>query len=122
MKKLAKKLSERLRSLREAKGLSQQELATGADVSMSLVSKLEQGTKADPRVSTVLALASALGVAPGDLLNDLFARPEAGPEPTPEAAGGTDPAPERAEAVGNGQAAGKGKSKKRKRKRKQKKA
>ena len=105
MKKLARKLSERLRSLREAKGLSQQELATGADVSMSLVSKLEQGKKADPRVSTVLALASALGVAPGDLLNDLFTRAEAGPEAAPEAAGepaGAAAAPEGAEAAGNG--------------------
>jgi transcriptional regulator with XRE-family HTH domain len=121
MKKLAKKLSERLRSLREAKGLSQQELATGADVSMSLVSKLEQGKKADPRVSTVLALASALGVTPGDLLNDLFARAEPRSEGPPEAAAPPAAAPEGAEAVGNGHPAGKGK-KKGKRKRKQKNA
>ena len=114
MKKLAKKLSERLRSLREAKGLSQQELATGADVSMSLVSKLEQGKKADPRVSTVLALAKTLGVPPGDLLNDLFARP--GPEATPETAAPPAAAPEGAAGVGNGPTARKGKSKKGKRK------
>jgi transcriptional regulator with XRE-family HTH domain len=89
---------------------------------MSLVSKLEQGKKADPRVSTVLALASALGVPPGDLLNDLFARPRPGPEATPEAAAPPAAAPEGAAGVGNGPPARKGKPKKGKRKRKQEKA
>ena len=70
-KELAQALSERLRALREAKGLSQQDLAMGAGVSMSLVAKLEQGKKADPRVSTVLALASTLGVGPGAMLDNL---------------------------------------------------
>ena len=96
MKKLARALSERLRSLRETGGLSQQELATRADLSMSLVAKMEQGKKADPRVSTVLALAGALGVRPGDLLNDLFpnhagaanAEGGAGPENGEQAEGG----------------------------------
>lgn len=42
------------------------------DLSLSLVAKLEQGKKADPRASTLLSLATALGVRPGELLNDLF--------------------------------------------------
>jgi transcriptional regulator with XRE-family HTH domain len=69
--RLAQLLSERLRSLREAKGVSQQELATGAGLSMSLVAKLEQGKKADPRVSTLLALASALDATPGAMIDGL---------------------------------------------------
>lgn len=74
--KLAKALSQRIKSLREAAGLSQQEVATRGDLSLSLVAKLEQAKKADPRASTLLALAGALGVRPGQLLDDLFPEPE----------------------------------------------
>ena len=63
-------------------GLSQQDVATRGDLSLSLVAKLEQGKKADPRASTILSLAEALGVQPGQLLDDLFPKPE--PLPTPE--------------------------------------
>jgi transcriptional regulator with XRE-family HTH domain len=70
--KLARALSQRIKRLREAAGLSQQEVATRGDLSLSLVAKLEQGKKADPRASTLLALARALEVRPGDLLDDLF--------------------------------------------------
>jgi transcriptional regulator with XRE-family HTH domain len=78
--KLKKALSQRIKSLREASGLSQQDVATRGDLSLSLVAKLEQGKKADPRASTILALAGALGVKPGQLLDDLFPPAEA-PEP-----------------------------------------
>jgi transcriptional regulator with XRE-family HTH domain len=71
MKKLGKAISKRIKALREASGLSQQEVAVRADLSLSLVAKLEQGKKADPRASTLLALAVALGVPPGQLLDDL---------------------------------------------------
>src|SRR5262245_10926642 len=70
--KLAKALSQRIKGLREAAGLSQQEVAMRGELSLSLVAKLDQGKKADPRASTLLALASALGVRPGRLLDDLF--------------------------------------------------
>src|SRR4051812_16029885 len=69
--KLAKALSQRIKRLREAAGLSQQEVATRGDLSLSLVAKLEQGKKADPRASTLLALAKALEVTPGTLLDGL---------------------------------------------------
>jgi transcriptional regulator with XRE-family HTH domain len=85
--KLAKAISRRIRDLREAAGLSQQDLAVRADLSMSQVAKLEQGKKADPRASTLLALAGALAVAPGKLLEDL--RP-----PLPEGGPDLDVAPE----------------------------
>jgi transcriptional regulator with XRE-family HTH domain len=50
-----------------------------ADLSLSLVAKLEQGKKGDPRASTLLALADALGIKPGAILEDLFA-----PAPAPK--------------------------------------
>lgn len=81
--KLKKALSQRIKSLREATGLSQQDVADRGDLSLSLVAKLEQGKKADPRASTLLALADALGVKPGQLLDDLFPPPEPEP-PAPE--------------------------------------
>jgi transcriptional regulator with XRE-family HTH domain len=84
MKKIvARAFSERLKSMREAAGLSQQEVAMKADLSLSLVAKMEQGKKADPRASTVLALAGALNVKPGRLLDDLLpTAPPAGEVPT----------------------------------------
>jgi transcriptional regulator with XRE-family HTH domain len=51
-----------LKQLREAAGMSQQELAVAAGLSVSIVSQIERGSRSDPRVSTVLALAKALGV------------------------------------------------------------
>lgn len=69
--KLAKAISERIRSLRDDSGLSQQDLAFRANLSLSLVTKLEQGKKADPRTSTLLALAAALDVLPGEIINNL---------------------------------------------------
>ena len=69
--KLSQALSERVRTLREAAGLSQQEIAIKADLSLSQISKLEQGKKADPRASTLIALALALGIKPGQLIDDL---------------------------------------------------
>src|SRR5262245_15670075 len=77
--KLARALSERLKGLREARDMSQQDLAVKADLSLSLVAKLEQGKKADPRASTLLALMSALEVKAGDLLDGLDLSPEPGP-------------------------------------------
>jgi transcriptional regulator with XRE-family HTH domain len=74
--KLAAALSERIKTLREVRGMSQQEVAVKADLSLSLVAKLEQGKKADPRASTLLALMAALDVKAGDLLDNLNLDPE----------------------------------------------
>ena len=71
-KKLARALSARIKALRETTGLSQQEIADRGDLSVSLVAKLEQGKKADPRTSTLLKLARALDVTAGALLDDLL--------------------------------------------------
>jgi transcriptional regulator with XRE-family HTH domain len=73
---LQKKIAYRLRTLREAIGLSQQDVAERAELSLSLIAKMEQGRKADPRASTLLALAGALGVRAGQLIEDLERPPE----------------------------------------------
>jgi transcriptional regulator with XRE-family HTH domain len=73
---LSKNIAYRLRSLREAAGLSQQEVADKADLSLSLITKMEQARKADPRASTIIALAAALGVRPGQLIEDLTPAPD----------------------------------------------
>jgi transcriptional regulator with XRE-family HTH domain len=56
-------LGKRLRELRDASGMTQQGLAIKAGLAVSHVAQIEQGQKADPRISTVAALARALGVA-----------------------------------------------------------
>jgi transcriptional regulator with XRE-family HTH domain len=73
---LSKNIAYRLRTLRETAKMSQQEVAEKADLSLSLIAKMEQGRKADPRASTLLALAGALGVRPGQLIEDLTPPPE----------------------------------------------
>lgn len=59
-------LGPRLRATRRAAGLSQQQLADRAGLSVSAVSKAEQGLT-DPRGPTLEALARALGVTEADL-------------------------------------------------------
>src|SRR5262249_6896984 len=85
--KLAKALSQRIKALREQAGLSQQQMADRGDLSVSLVAKLEQGKKADPRASTLLALARALEVTPGTVLDDLFPPSSDGDETPADADG-----------------------------------
>jgi predicted ATPase/DNA-binding XRE family transcriptional regulator len=55
---------QRLRSLREAAGWSQEELAERARMSTEAVSALERGTRTRPYPATVRALAAALELAP----------------------------------------------------------
>jgi transcriptional regulator with XRE-family HTH domain len=51
-----------LKALREKAGMSQEKLARAANVSTSVVSKLEQKLVIDPAWSTIQRLARALGV------------------------------------------------------------
>jgi transcriptional regulator with XRE-family HTH domain len=53
----------RLRSLRDAAGLTQQALADRAGMRVQMLSRLEQGGRSDPRWSTVCGLATALEVS-----------------------------------------------------------
>jgi transcriptional regulator with XRE-family HTH domain len=47
--------------------MTQQQLATAAGLSLSLVAQIEQGTTGDPKMSTATALARALGVSLDEL-------------------------------------------------------
>jgi predicted ATPase/transcriptional regulator with XRE-family HTH domain len=62
----------RLKSLREAAGFSQEELATIAGLSVHAVSALERGQRRSPHLETVRALSSALDLPPA--VRDAFVR------------------------------------------------
>lgn len=53
-------LAERLRAVREARGLSQTELAQKADISLSNISKIEHQRRTDLKMVTAEKLATAL--------------------------------------------------------------
>ena len=59
----------RLRELREARFLTQQELADTSDVGVATIIRIETGQVA-PHFGTLRKLASALGVEPADLITD----------------------------------------------------
>src|SRR5271166_2428236 len=67
-----------MKTLRERARLTQQELATKADLSWSMVAQIEQGRKPDLRVSTLIRLALALGIRPTELFETFV---EAGIQP-----------------------------------------
>ncbi len=62
-------LKERLKDLREKAGLTQQQVAERAGVSISIVTKIEYGLTEDPRWSTMVALARGLGCSVADLVD-----------------------------------------------------
>ena len=53
---------QRLRELRQAKSMTQSELAEKTGISFAYVSKLETGTKSPPRENIIIALVKALGI------------------------------------------------------------
>lgn len=61
-------IGENLARIRTARGLTQEELAQSSGVSVDTISRLERGTHASARRSTVQALALALGTDPARLL------------------------------------------------------
>jgi len=63
-------IGEQLTRLRTERGMSQLHLARAAGVTKMCVVYLEQGRNKDPHVSTVCALAQALGVKPSRLLEE----------------------------------------------------
>jgi transcriptional regulator with XRE-family HTH domain len=68
--RLIKKFGRNLKEIREKKGISLRDLALEADLSANTISEIELG-KRDPRMTTVVKLASALGIDPADLLPKL---------------------------------------------------
>ena len=62
-----------LRRIRHKAGLSQEALAYAADIHPKHLSDIERANK-DPRLTTVLRLAHALGIEPAELLAALSSR------------------------------------------------
>jgi transcriptional regulator with XRE-family HTH domain len=63
-----RKIGVTLKRLREAKGLSQLQLAKRADVAQAYISEMEAGDKKNPGIETLRKLAKALGVPVAELL------------------------------------------------------
>jgi len=68
---MSKSFGERLRELRELAGLTQQQLATRAGLSLSNLAQTEQGLKGDPKAKTAIALAEALNMSVYDLIGEI---------------------------------------------------
>jgi transcriptional regulator with XRE-family HTH domain len=68
---LAKAFGKRLRTIRLERGLTQEQLAERASVHPTFISNVERGYSA-PTLVTLVRLARALGVKPGDLTDDLL--------------------------------------------------
>lgn len=60
-----------LREMREARGLSQAEVATRGELEQTTVSQLELGKSRDPRHSTLTKLATVYGVRVQDVVDAL---------------------------------------------------
>lgn len=61
---------QRLREVRAAKEMSQDELADRSGIHSTAIGRLERGGR-EPRLTTILRLAHGLGVDPGVLVDDL---------------------------------------------------
>lgn len=72
--RLAKRFGENLKYHRKKSGLSQEELASRAEVHRTQVSQLERA-KHLPRLDTFVRLVGALGIPPEDLLDGLSFQP-----------------------------------------------
>lgn len=65
-REVLRKLGEKIRLTRHARGLTQEALASSLGLSVAYVSLIERGGR-NPPVTTVVAIARALGVSPGDM-------------------------------------------------------
>jgi DNA-binding Xre family transcriptional regulator len=64
----------RVKELRHASGLEEQELARRAGISLQTVSNLETGRLRDLKLSTLSKIAAALAVSPEELLSPVDRR------------------------------------------------
>jgi transcriptional regulator with XRE-family HTH domain len=65
----AEKFGTVVRRLREAKGMTQEELAERSDVSATYIGFVERGDNV-PTLTIIIQIATALGIRPSDLLRD----------------------------------------------------
>lgn len=66
-KKIITQFGEKLKKARKSKKLSIRKLALEADMDFTTVNRIERGEN-NPSLTTIYALAEALGVLPADLL------------------------------------------------------
>lgn len=64
-----RRLAERVRSLRDARVMTQDDLATQSEVGRATIARIEACT-VDAQVKTIKKLAKALGVEPTELIED----------------------------------------------------
>jgi transcriptional regulator with XRE-family HTH domain len=69
-RKFMSELGQRLRAIREERGLTQREAAEAAQVATDMISRLENGHYTSPGLRTLLRVAEGLGTTVGDLLPD----------------------------------------------------
>jgi transcriptional regulator with XRE-family HTH domain len=75
---VAERFGDNLRRVRRREGLSQEDLAVRASLHRTEIGKLEN-TERVPRIDTLIQLAGAMAVAPGELLDGIYWVP--GPKP-----------------------------------------
>jgi transcriptional regulator with XRE-family HTH domain len=68
---VAERFGDNLRRVRRREGLSQEELAVRASLHRTEIGKLEN-TERVPRIDTLIQLAGAMAVAPGELLDGIY--------------------------------------------------
>jgi transcriptional regulator with XRE-family HTH domain len=71
------KIGKRIRSARKDAGLSQEALARMANMSLNGMASIERGEIVDPHISTLAAIADALDVSVGELLEEPALAPKA---------------------------------------------
>lgn len=64
-----RKLGQRIRAIRQGRGMTQEDLASALDLSIAYVSLIERGNR-NPSFTTVVALAHGLGVSLRDVCSD----------------------------------------------------
>lgn len=63
-------VGELIKKVRKEKGMTQKQLADKAEISFSMISKLESGERKNPTNEILTKLASALGVSKAELVDD----------------------------------------------------
>ena len=62
-------IADNLKRLRKSKGWSQHKLSNEAGLSLTSITKLEQGVTTDPVISTIVKIANALGISLDELVD-----------------------------------------------------
>ncbi len=73
-------LGQRVRSLREERGLTQNALAKAAGIATDMVSRLENGHYSSPGLRTLLRIADGMGISVGAMLPEAHELSQTSPE------------------------------------------